>query len=111
MKPNVEWCSRCFVAPPAADEKFSPPDAFLGPPLPRGYSRTVKTDVSMGLMGRIVATLLLCVIPVLAGITYVFPFGVLYLMAACPVLVPAIWKKTPLPANKAGGVRAMGQSL
>ena len=111
MKPHAEWCSRCFVARPAADKKVGPPDAFLGPPLPRGYSRTVRTDVSMGLMGRIVTTLLLCVIPVLAGITYVFPFGVLYLVAAVPVFVPAIWKRTPLPVDKAEGARAVGQSL
>lgn len=96
MSQGAEWCPRCLTKV-EHEPTFAPPDAFLGPPSPKAYSRTVKTSVSYGLAGRLVATLLLVVMPAGFLLTYVFPFGIVYLVAAVPLLLGSIWKKTPVP--------------
>lgn len=99
MGAGADWCPQCFTKVERGP-KFAPPDAFLGPPPPRAYSRTVKTSVTFGLGGRLVATVLLVVVPVGLLLTFVFPFGVIYLVAAVPILLASIWKKTPVPPER-----------
>ena len=96
LNENAEWCPVCLkkVEP---EPTFAPPDAFLGPPTSHTYSRTAKTTVSYGPWGRAVATILLVVLPLGFLLTFAFPFGVIYLVAAVPLLFKSIWKKTPLP--------------
>lgn len=64
--------------------------------MPKAYSRTAKTSVSFGPVGRVIATLLLVVMPAGFLLTYAFPFGVIYVVAAVPLLLSSIWKKTPV---------------
>ena len=98
MGAGAEWCPQC-LAKVEPKRTFAPADAFLGPPPPKAYSRTVKTSVSYGPIGRLVATLLLVVLPVGFLLTYAFPFGIVYLVAAGPLLLQSIWKKTPVPPD------------
>lgn len=99
LKVGAAWCSLCLtkVEP---ERTYAPADAFIGPPLPKTYSRTVKTSVSYGRTGRIVATLLLVVGPLAFLLTYAFPFGIIYLVAAAPLLLGSIWKRTPVPPGQ-----------
>jgi hypothetical protein len=98
MRAADEWCSQCLTQV-ERERTFAHPDAFLGPPSPKGYSRTVKGATTFGALGRIVATLLLVVIPTAWLLYYAFPFGVVYVVAAGPLFLSAIWKKTPIPAD------------
>lgn len=59
----------------------------------------MKTTVSYGWVGRLIATLLLVVMPAGLLLTFLFPFGVIYLVAAVPLLLQSIWKKTPVPPD------------
>lgn len=95
---QTEWCARCLTPLPQPEEppRFAPPDAFLGPPVPRRFSRTAKSDISFGFWGRLALTVVLCVLPVLYFGLYFFPTAIIWLFIVCPVLVPAIWKKVPL---------------
>jgi hypothetical protein len=96
MSAEAEWCPQCLKRiEPAAT--FAPPDAFLGPARPAAYSRTVKTSVTYGPAGRVVATVLLVVMPTGYLLTYAFPFAIIYLVAAVPLLLGSIWRKTPVP--------------
>lgn len=95
---SAEWCGQCF-APLAKEEPertFAAPDAFIGPRLRIRYSRSAKTEVSLGLAGRIVLTLLLVVLPLTYLLSVVLPFGIVYLVAGCPILLAGIWKKTAI---------------
>lgn len=94
----AEWCPQCYapVETQEPEPTFAAPDAFIGPRMQVDYSRSAKTDVSYGRVGRIVWTFLLVVLPLLFLFWTVFPFGIVYLVAACPILLPAIWKKTPV---------------
>lgn len=65
--------------------------------MPRRYSRTARSATTYGWKGRVVATILLVVGPAGLLLTYAFPFGVIYLVAAVPILIASIWKKTPVP--------------
>lgn len=91
---------RCF-APRPSDEPdarqgpFAHPDAWLGPPLPSGYSRWVKSDVSFGPVGRTVLTILL-LIPALWGLMYSPVAAALWLFVVYPVAMRSVWKKIPL---------------
>lgn len=98
MRPADDWCPQCLTKIERG-RTFAPPDAFLGPPPPRGYSRTIKSATSFGLVGRVIATFVLVVIPTASLLIYVFPFGVVYVVAAVPLLLGSIWKKTPLPSD------------
>lgn len=94
------------MAEPA--RRFAPADAFIGPRLRITYSRWARTDVSFGPVGRIVATVLLAIAPLVFFLLTVAPFAVVWLIAVWPILLPAIWKKTPLRTEKppdAGGPR------
>lgn len=104
LKAGAEWCPRCLtkVEPKPT---YAPADAFLGPPLPKTYSRTVKTTVSYGRAGRLVWTLLLVVVPLGFLLTYAFPFGIIYMVAAVPLLRGSIWKRTPVPPGRDGSSR------
>ena len=102
LKVTAEWCGQCLQKIPAAEEQlqtFAPPDAFIGPRTKWSYSRVAKTDITFGWTGRIAATLLFCVLPLMYLLTYAFPFGLIYLIAACPTLLSGIWKKTPVRAE------------
>ena len=96
MREGAEWCPQCLkkIEP---EPTFAAPDAFLGPPPPQAYSRTAKSSVTFGPVGRLVATLLLVGLPAGYLLVYAFPFGVIYLVAAVPVLLRSIWKRTPVP--------------
>lgn len=98
MKAGAAWCPQCLMKVAPAPT-FAPPDAFLGPPTPKVYSRTVKTSVTYGTTGRIIATLLLVVLPSLYLVIYAFPFAIIYVVAAVPLLLRSIWKKTPVPPD------------
>lgn len=98
LRTKAEWCPQC-LARIEPEPKFAPPDAFLGPPRPKAYSRRVKTSVSYGLTGRLVATFLLVIMPSGFLLTYAFPFGIIYVVAAVPLLLGSIWKKTPVPPD------------
>ena len=98
MSPGAEWCPQC-LAKVEPERKFAPADAFLGPPPPKTYSRTVKTSISYGRTGRLVATLLLVVMPLGFLLTFAFPFGIVYLVAAAPLLLRSRGRKTPVPPD------------
>lgn len=95
---SAEWCGQCFapVARPEPERNFAAPEAFIGPRLRVRHSRSAKTEVSFGLAGRIVLTSLLVVLPLTYLLSVVFPFGIVYLVAGCPVLLAGIWKKTAI---------------
>ena len=64
------------------------------------HSRWAGNDVSYGPVGRILATIILVVLPVMYLFWTVAPFGLVYLVAACPLLIGAIWKKTPIRSTR-----------
>ena len=99
---QTQWCARCLTPLPKAEEppSFAPPDAFLGPPVPRRFSRTVKSDITFGFWGRVVLTIVLCVLPVVYFGLYFFPAAVIWLVAFCPLVLPSIWKKVPLGPDR-----------
>ncbi|MGI8775581.1 MAG: hypothetical protein ACR2KQ_11360 [Actinomycetota bacterium] len=82
------------------DKSFAPPDSFIGPRLQIRYSRWARAGVSLGPTGRIIATLLLVVAPVAFLLVTVFPFAIVYLVAAWPILLPALWRKTPVRSGE-----------
>ena len=96
---QAEWCGQCMT-PIDHAERYAAPDAFLGPPKPTGYSRRAKTDVSYGLFGRIVATIALGLFPVWLLLELFFPFAAVWIVAVWPILLPAIWKKTPIRSSE-----------
>ena len=98
VRERDEWCSQCFEPRETEPEppKFAGPDAFLGPPIPSGYTRWAKSDVSFGPFGRLLLTLFLCVLPVLWFLYFFFPIGIIWLVGFCPVVLSSIWKKVPI---------------
>jgi hypothetical protein len=55
-----------------------------------------KTDVSYGVVGRIAATVLLVVVPTAWLLFVAAPFALIWIVAACPLLIAGIWKRTPV---------------
>lgn len=102
FRPDAEWCPQCYapITRPEPEPTFAHPDAFIGPRFRIHYSRRARTDVSLGLVGRIVATLLLAVMPAMFLLWTLFPFGIVFVVAAWPVLLAAIWKKTPIRSEE-----------
>ena len=102
MRETDAWCPRCLARVPEdeTEERFAPPDAFIGPRLRIRHSRWAGNDVSYGPVGRILATILLVVFPLVYLFWTVAPFGLVYLVAACPLLLGAIWKKTAIHDTK-----------
>ena len=98
MRETDTWCPRCLARVPEeeTERKFAPADAFIGPRLRIRHSRWAGNAVSSGPVGRILATIVLVILPLLYLFWTVAPFGLVYLLAACPVLLGAIWKKTPI---------------
>lgn len=98
LRERDEWCPRCLTKIPEAEpeRQFAHPDAFIGPRMQIRYSRRARTDVSYGLWGRILATVVLAVGPGVLLLWYAGPFGIVFVVAAWPILLPAIWKKTPV---------------
>lgn len=92
------WCARCLAPLPKPEEAptFVSPDAFIGPPVPRRFSRTVKSDISFGFWGRLALTVVLCVLPIVFFGLYFFPVAIIWLFVFCPLVLPSIWKKVPL---------------
>ena len=95
VRAEDEWCPRCLT-PREAARRIVPPDAYGGPLIGREHSRAVKTDISYGLWGRIVATVLLCVVPVVVCLVYFFPIAFIWIVFAWPLLLRSIWKKAPV---------------
>ena len=98
LRADAEWCPQCYAPAgrPEPEKTFAHADAFIGPRPRIRYSRRAKTDVSFGLVGRIVATLLLAVAPAGFLLWNLFPFGIVFMVSTWPVLLPAIWKKAPV---------------
>ena len=96
IRPDAEWCPLCY-APVDRDESvrsFAHPDAFIGPPQAVRYSRWVKSDVSYGPSGRIIATLLLWLVPLWWGLMYSPILAIFWLCPVGPLLLRDIWKRT-----------------
>ena len=75
--------------------QFASADAFIGPPIPNGYSRWARSEVSFGPWGRILWTTVLCVLPVLWFSYAFFPIAIIWMVGLCPVVLRSIWKKVP----------------
>ncbi len=100
---DAKWCPQCYA--PVETQAPSDPDPV--PPiiqqkttLTHGrYSRWHKGDTSFGPVGRIVATVVLVVLPtVFFLIIPIGPFGLvgaaLWIFVISPMLLRSIWKKT-----------------
>ena len=108
LAPDARWCTQCYEK--LADPEPEAAEAEAGTPVnvdtPIAYtlgqvrwSRTIKSDTSFGLTGRIVATVLLVVLPILLFL--VMPTGpfalvglAMWVFVIGPMLLRSIWKKT-----------------
>jgi hypothetical protein len=94
---GAEWCGRCH-APLTSPEAAPPlhPDAYGGPALPRRFSRWRRSDVSFGPIGRIVASVLLCAVPIWWAAASSLVMLLMWVFVISPQLLRSIWKKTPI---------------
>ena len=99
---QTQWCARCLapIPPEVETPSFASPDAFLGPPIPKRFSRTARTQISFGFWGRLGLTVVLCALPVIYFGLYFFPLAIIWLFLFCPVVLPSIWKKVPVENGK-----------
>jgi hypothetical protein len=107
MGAGATWCGRCYAVlepdepdSPVEPRIYAPPDRFIGPPLPSRYSRTAESEVTFGFRGRIAASALFVVIPILLAL-FVMPgfLGLIWLIVSVPVwilVLRSIWKKVPI---------------
>ena len=94
---DAEWCGRCHT--PVADPvppSFARADAYLGPPVPRQFSRWRKSDVTFGPLGRIAASILLCAVPIWWAASFSFVMLVMWVFFVSPMVLRSIWRKTQI---------------
>ena len=90
-------CGRCHARVSGdVEPSYAHADAYAGPPLPREASRWRKSDVSFGPFGRIVATVLLCMVPMWWAAGYSLVMLIMWVFFFSPLLLRSIWKKTPI---------------
>lgn len=96
----AEWCLICHERFPEPEEEaaapgFAPPDAHPEVPMLSDlqWSRWRKTSTTFGPIGRILATIVVCIIPVLWLGSTLFPMAIVWIVTVWPFALRSIWQK------------------
>jgi hypothetical protein len=98
---TAEWCGQCYARldpDQPVEREFAhadaSPDAF-----PRyEYSRTQSSATTFGLTGRILLTLLTCVVPILWFVSVsIIGAAAIWAVIVWPIALASIWKKARKP--------------